>query len=93
MKKCGHALVRLHVGIPTRRGLDLLDLARRQCDHLGPYGFRAKKGQTNRAYKRRRYLRLRFPTRRLARAYVRRLRTLGEPRISWQLMRNPNPYT
>lgn len=90
MKKNGHAIVHVWVGAATRLGLDLLDLARRQCDHLGPYGFLAKKRQTNRAYRRRGYLRMRFPTRRLAKAYVRRLRSLGESRIAWRLMCNPN---
>jgi hypothetical protein len=92
MTKNGYALVRVSVGAATRAGLDLLDLARRQCDHLGPYGFRAKGGQTNWSYRRRGYLRMRFPTRRLAKAYIRRLRHLGEPRIVGRLMRNPSSY-
>ena len=92
MRTSGYALVRITVGPATRRRLDLLDLARRQADHLGPHGFRAKRGQTNRSYRRRGYLRLRFPTRRLARAYIARLERLGEPAIVWRLMRNPNPF-
>lgn len=92
MKKYGYSVVRIRVGRATQRRLDLLDLARGQADHLGPFGFRAKKRQTNRRYRRRGYLRLRFPTRRLARAYVERLIRLGEPTIRWRLMRNRNPY-
>ncbi|MGZ8284178.1 MAG: hypothetical protein ACXWUZ_03840 [Allosphingosinicella sp.] len=88
MTKNGNALVRVWIDAATRTGLNLLDQARRQCDHLGPYGIAAKKGQTNRAYRRHGYLRMRFPTRRLARAYVKRLERLGEPQIVWRLMRH-----
>jgi hypothetical protein len=87
MRDNGQTLVRIMVGRPTRQRLELLDLARRQADHLGPYGIRAKHGQSNRLYRKRGYLRLRFPTRRLARAYVERLERLGEPAIAWQLIR------
>jgi hypothetical protein len=87
MRDNGHALVRISVGRPTRRRLELLDLARRQADHLGPYGIRAKHGQSNRLYRKRGYLRLQFPTRRLARAYVERLERLREPAIAWRLIR------
>ena len=90
--KNGYAIVRVWVDRAAGLELDLIDLARRQCDHLGPYGFRAKKDQTNRTYRRRGYLRLRFPTRRLAKAYVRRLRKLHEPEITWRLMHNSNRY-
>ena len=92
MKKNGHAVVRVYVATATRERLDLLDLARRQADHLGPFGFRAKKRQTNLRFRRKGYLRLRFPTRRLARAYVERVDSLGEPAIQCRLMRNPSRY-
>ena len=92
MRIRGYSVVRIRVGAATRIGLDLLDLARRQTDYLGPPGIRAKKAQTNRRYRRKGYLRLRFPTRQLARAYIRRITRLGEPRIRWRLMRNRNPY-
>jgi hypothetical protein len=90
--KNGHAIVRVWVDGARGLELDLVDLARRQCDHLGPYGFRAKKYQTNRTYRRCGYLRLRFPTRQLARASVRRLRRLHDPEITWRLMHNSNRY-
>ena len=92
MTKNGYSVVRIHVGSPTRRRLDLLDRARRQADYLGPHGFRAKRRQTNRRYRRDGYLRLKFPTRRLARAYIARLADLHEPGIRWQLMRNSGRY-
>ena len=77
-------VVRVSVDDAWCANMDLVDLARRQCDHLGPHGFRAKKGQTNRSYSRRGFLKLKFPTRRLARAYVRRLERLGEPALVWR---------
>lgn len=92
MRKCGYSVVRVHVGPPTRTRLDLLDQARRQADHLGPFGFRAKRGQTNRKYRRKGFLRLKFPTRRLAGAYIDRVHRLGEAAISCQLMRNGARY-
>lgn len=92
MRKNGQAVVRVYVATATRERLDLLDLARRQADHLGPFGFRAKKRQTNARFRRKGYLRLRFPTRRLARAYVERVDRLGEPAIQCRLMRNRNLY-
>lgn len=84
-------VVRIYVAA-TRGQLDLVDLARRQADHLGPFGFRAKRRQTNRRFRRKGYLRLKFPTRGLARAYVARVRRLGEPAIQCRLMRNRNRY-
>jgi hypothetical protein len=92
MFEAGYSVVRLEVGPATFRRLDLLDLARRQTDHLGPYGLRAKCHQTNRRYRRRGYLRLKFPTRRLARAYLSRVRKLRDGRIRCRLMRNPTTY-
>jgi hypothetical protein len=92
MTRTGYAVVRIIVGAATRRRLDLLDLARRQADHLGRPGILAKKRQTNRRYRRKGYLRLRFPSRRLARAYIARVARLDEPVIRYRLMRNPNPY-
>lgn len=92
MKKKGYAVVRVQVGRATRSRLDLLDLARRQVDHLGPFGFRAKRRQTNRRYQRVGYLRMTFPTRKLAEAFTGRLAQLGEPSIRWRLMRNRNRY-
>ena len=92
MRKNGYAVVRVMVEGGASERLDLIDLARRQADHLGPHGMRAKKRQTNRRYRRKGYLRLRFPTRLLARAYVRRLQRLHEPALSWRVISNPNPF-
>lgn len=92
MRNNGYSVVRIDVGPPTRSRLDLLDQVRRQADHLGPHGFRAKRGQTNRRYRRKGCLRLKFPTSRLARAYISRVDRLGEAAISCQLMRNGMGY-
>jgi hypothetical protein len=92
MTKRGYSVVQISVGRPTRARLDALDLARRQADHLGPYGFRAKNGETNIRYMRDGFLRLIFPSRGLAKAYIDRVTRLGEPRIRMRLMRNPGRY-
>lgn len=92
MKKSGYSVVRIYVSKATRRRIDLLDSARRQTDHFGPYGMRAKRRQTNRRFRRRGYLRLKYPTRRLAKAYIRRVARLNEPNIRCRLMQNLNPY-
>lgn len=92
MKNHEYSVVRIYVGATMRRRLDLLDLARRQSDHLGPFGFRAKRRQTNQRFRRKGYLRFRFPTDRLARAYIERVERLGEPAIRCRLMRNRNRY-
>jgi hypothetical protein len=92
MKSSGYSVVRLSVGPATPRRLELLDKARRETDLLGPYGMRAKRNQTNRRYRRKGYIRMRFPTRRLARAYVERVERLEDRRIHLRLMRNPNWY-
>lgn len=91
MKVGKHIVVRIYVAA-TRGQLDLVDLARRQADHLGPFGFRAKRRQTNRRFRRKGYLRLKFPTRRLATAYVDRVTRLGESAIQCRLMLNRNRY-
>jgi hypothetical protein len=78
MKNSEYSVVRIHVVTAMRRQLDLLDLARRQADHLGPLGFRAKKRQTNIRFRRKGFLRFRFPTRRLAQNYVDRVNRLSD---------------
>lgn len=90
--KNGYSVVRVKIGKTNRRQLDLLDGARRRTDYLGKDGMRAKKGQTDRRYRRKGYLRLVFPDRAMARAYMRRVERLGEPAIKLRLMKNPNPY-
>jgi hypothetical protein len=92
MKTSGYSVVRVYVHASPLTRIDLLDQARRQSDHLGPWGIVAKRRQTNRRFRRRGYLRLKFPTRRLARAYARRIERIGEPAIHCRLMRNPNSY-
>ena len=59
----------------------LIDLARRQTDHLGPLGIKAKRGQTNARFLKRGYIRLRFPTRMLRQRFAERVRELDHPAI------------
>jgi len=80
------ALVSVTVGKPNRRRLELLYKARRQADHLGPYGMIAKRHQTNGRYRRLGHLRFRFPTDSLAMAFVERLEALHDPRLEWRFM-------
>jgi hypothetical protein len=80
------------VGRPTTARLDALDRARRQADHLGPYGFRAKRGETNMRYMRRGCLRLKLPSRGLARAFIERVKKLDEPYVRVRLSRRPGRY-
>jgi hypothetical protein len=82
----------LKVGRPTRARLDALDRARRQADHLGPYGVRAKRGETNMRYMRRGCLRLKFPSRGLAKAYIERVAQLDDPHVRVRLIRKPGRY-
>ena len=59
-------VVYVYVGTTNRNRTALADTARRQANYLGPYGFRAMKGQSDQSFIRRGYLRLEFPTRTLA---------------------------
>lgn len=88
----GHWVVRVRVGSKNRGRLFLLDHARRQTDHFGPQGIRAKRGQTNERFRKRGYIRLVFPTRTMAKRYMRRVDKLSEPALECRLMRNPNSY-
>jgi hypothetical protein len=92
MKKIGYWVVRVRVRRTNRGELFVLDNARRQADHFGRDGIRAKRGQTTTRYRRRGYIRMVFPTRALARKYVRRVERLDEPAVRCRLMRNPNRY-
>lgn len=92
MRKTGYWVVRVRIGRTNRGRLFLLDHARRQTDHFGRQGIRAKRGQTNTRYRQHGYIRLVFPTRTLAKRYIRRVERLGEPAVRCRLMRNPNRY-
>ena len=92
MMKKGYYVVRTYADCDDADYDHKIDLARRQADHFGPYGMQSKRRQTNDRCRRRGYLRLKFPNRRMARAYLRRVRPLGETALRTRLMRNPNRY-
>ncbi|UCI05674.1 hypothetical protein [Mesorhizobium sp. B1-1-8] len=83
--------LRLWIGKTNRDHLDLIDLARRQADHLGPAGICAKRNQTNERFLKRGYIRLAPLTRRQRRKLMVRIANLGEPAIKVQRIINPNP--
>jgi hypothetical protein len=88
--RVGQSVVRVSVRPSNRGRFFLLDIARRQVDHLGPYGIKAKRGQTDERFRERGYIRLVFPNHTLAKRYVQRVERLGEPAVRCRLMRNPN---
>ncbi|AMY00656.1 hypothetical protein A4R29_14985 [Mesorhizobium ciceri biovar biserrulae] len=71
--------------------MDLVDLARRQVDHLGPAGITAKRNQTNERFLKKGFLRLAPLTRTQRRKLMVRISNLGEPAIKVQPFKNPNP--
>ncbi|MBM2716324.1 hypothetical protein JQK88_35375 [Mesorhizobium caraganae] len=82
--------VRIRVSRSNRNRLDLVDLARRQVDHLGPAGIRSKRNQTNERFVKKGYLRFAPLTRSQRRKLMVRISNLGEPAIKVQPIRNPN---
>jgi hypothetical protein len=84
--------VKITIGRTNSRVIDLLDLARRQFDHLGRDGIVSKRRQSNRRYRRRGCLRFPLRTRRQARRALSRIRHLGEPAIRARGFSNPNAY-
>jgi len=78
---------------PTNRDrYQLMDLARRQFDHLGPEGMKAKTGQTDRRFKKKHELRFPLRKRSQVRAVEKRIAMLGEPAIHIRRFTNPNTY-
>ncbi len=55
-------IARVSVGKTNRNPCDLIDVARRQVDHLGPSGICAKRGQTNDVFLEQGYLQFVFRT-------------------------------
>jgi len=74
-------VVRVYVGRSNHAKLDVLDVARRQLDHLGPLGMRAKRGQTNRRYLRKGYLRFEFRTVAMRRRFADRVAEFCDPSV------------
>lgn len=67
-------VARVYVRKTNHDPCDLLDVARRQVDQLGPAGMRAKAGQTDVRFLQKGYIRLVFPTRAMRRRFADRLR-------------------
>jgi len=84
--------LKIQIGPTNSNPLDLLDLARRQFDHLGPDGIKAKSRQTNRRYSRKGNLRFCLRNRAQILKVVNRINRLGEPAIRVTRFRNPNVY-
>ena len=84
--------VKVRIGRTNQNVNDMLDLARRQADHLGPDGIKSKRRQKNGRYARKGVLRFPLRTRRQARKLDRRIRALGEPSIQVTRFKNPNRY-
>ncbi len=87
-----YRVVKVRIGPTNSNPFDLLDLARRQVDHLGHDGIMAKRRQTNDRYSRKGYLRFPLRNRAQVRKLVRRIDRLGEPAIQVRRLRNPNRY-
>jgi len=84
--------LKVSIGPTNSNPYDLLDLARRQFDHLGPDGIMAKRRQTDDRYARKGELRFPLRNRAQVRALRRRISRLGEPAIRVRRFRNPNRY-
>ena len=80
-------IARVIVGKTNRNPCDLIDVARRQVDHLGPIGIRAKRQQTNARFLRQGYLSFSFPTRAMRQNFVDRVEEHCHPAVSVRLLR------
>ena len=74
-------IARISVGKTNHNVCDLLDVARRQADHLGPVGMAAKRGQTNARFLRKGYLAFVFPDIATRSKFVRRVREFCHPAV------------
>ncbi|MER9190948.1 hypothetical protein [Mesorhizobium australicum] len=83
--------LRIRIAKTNRNRLDLVDLARRQVDHLGPAGISAKRDQTDERFLKKGFLRLAPLTRAQRRKVMARISNLGEQAIKMQPIKNPNP--
>jgi hypothetical protein len=82
-------IARVTVGKTNRDPCDLVDVARRQVDHLGPAGIAAKRGQTNEVFLRRGHLDFVFATRSMRGRFVERIEEHCHPAVSVSLLRRP----
>jgi len=75
-------IARVSVGKTNRDRCDLVDVARRQVDHLGPLGMAAKRGQTDAAFLEDGFLSFVFPTKALRDAFVDRIAEHCHPAVT-----------
>jgi hypothetical protein len=75
------------VGKTNRDPCDLVDVARRQADHLGRVGIAAKRGQTDEVFIQRGYLAFRFPSVAMRQKFVERVEEHCDPAVSVRLFR------
>ena len=66
-------IARIYVRKTNHDPCDLIDVARRQVDHLGRIGIQAKRKQTNSRFLKKGYLRFVFPTRAMRRHFTERI--------------------
>jgi len=84
--------LKISIGPTNRDPLDLIDLARRQFDHLGPDGIKAKTRQSNGRYQKKGRLRFPLRTQSQVRKVEKRIQLLGEPAIRFRRFTNPRTY-
>ena len=80
-------IARVSVGRTNRDPCDLVDVARRQTDHLGPVGMVAKLGQTDEVFLERGYLSFVFPDSDVRRRFTARVDEHCHPAVKVKLFR------
>ena len=78
---------RVMVGRTNRDPCDLVDVARRQADHLGRVGIAAKRGQTDGVFLKRGYLAFTFPSVAMRQKFVEGVEDHCDPAVSVRLFR------
>jgi hypothetical protein len=63
----------VYVGETNQNKLDLADVARRQLDHLGPAGMKAKRDETNEVFLERGHYHFVLPTRAMREKFIGRV--------------------
>ena len=80
-------IARVMVGKTNRNPCDLVDVARRQADHLGPVGIAAKRKQTNDAFLRKGHLSFVFPSVAMRQKFVERVGEHCDPAVKVRLFK------
>lgn len=82
-------IARVSVGKTNRNPCDLIDVARRQNDHLGPIGIRAKSGQKNELFLEQGHLDFIYPNRAMRDRFVSLVEEHCHPAVTVKLLRKP----